>query len=240
MLRVRRIALRAASWLVAAVALLGCQSGPSASEVAKAREAEAAAAAAAAAAAPPPTLEPGQSLSLFDGTALGLWRIEDLGQQQNVQVADGVIQLGWGNPGTAIEWTGPEAAVDYELRFELQRGKGSGDAYCFVTFPVGDQSCTLVLGDWVGVQCRSSGEDAAERGGFKRTALEPERWHAVRLRVVASRIQVSLDGEVAIEVPLVPPASASADAPRALSIATWSMVASLRELHLERLEDASR
>jgi len=237
---VKRIGLRAASSVVAAVWLGGCQTGPTAQERAQAAAAEAAAAAAAVPP-PPPALEPGQEISLFDGTSLGLWKIEDLGAQQNVRVADGQIHLDWGNPGTAIHWSGPEVALGYELRFELQRARGSGDAYSFITFPVGDHACTLVLGDWVGVQCRSEGPDATERGGIKRVAIEPERWYAVTLRVVANRIQASLDGEVAVDVPLDPPATVGADpSPRPLAIATWSMSASLRELHLRRLADASR
>jgi hypothetical protein len=239
--RVKRVALRLSSTFVATVWLSACQSGPSAREQAQAREAEAAAAAAAAApAAPPPPLEPGQEMSLFDGSTLGLWKVENLGRQGDVRVADGAIHLDWGNPGTEIRWGGPEVATGYELRFELQRGQGGGDAFCFVIFPFGNRSCTLVLGDWVGVQCRAEGADAAERGALKRIALEPERWHAVQLRVLRDRIQATLDGEPAVDLPLEDPDSAAASTapPRPLGIATWSMAAALREIHLRRLADA--
>ena len=228
------VALGAAAWF------WGCL-GPSAREQQQAREAEAAAAAAAPApaAALPQTLEPGQEIPLFDGTTLGAWTIEELGAHKEVSVADGAIHLGWGNPGTAIRWTGPEASLDYELRFEIQRGEGSGDAHCFVTFPVGDRACTLVLGEWAAVQCRNEAPDATEHGGIKRVALEPSRWEPVLLRVLPDRIQASIDGQPVVDLPIEPPVSPVAD-PRPLSIATWSMTASLRELHLKRLPVASR
>ena len=236
----KRVALPVCSLLVAAAWLSGCQSGPSAQQQAQARQAEAAtaaAAAASAAAAPPPELEPGQEISLFDGTTLGLWKAANLGTQGGVRVADGAIRLDWGNPGTEIRWGGPAVATNYELRFELQRGQGGGDAYCFVIFPIGERACTLVLGDWVGVQCRDDGAAAVERGGIKRVALEAERWHAVQLRVLPDRIQATLDGAPVVDLSVESPASvAPGDAPpRPLGIATWSMAAALRELHLKRL-----
>src|SRR5262245_9233894 len=184
--------------LLALAALLGaCQTGPSAKAPAASSEP-----AAPAAPAPPTTLEPGQTLSLFDGTALGEWRIEELGALKNVRVEDGAIQLDWGNPGTAIRWGGATPAVGYELAFELERRAASGEGYCFVSFPVGGQRCTLVLGGWVGVQCRAPGPEAAEQGALKSTVLEAERWYAVRLRVIPTRIQASLDGAPLIDLPL--------------------------------------
>ena len=37
--------------------------------------------------------------------------------------------------------------MDYELRLEAKRVEG-GDFFCGLTFPVGKEYCTLILGGW--------------------------------------------------------------------------------------------
>ncbi|MHC4072135.1 MAG: LamG domain-containing protein [Planctomycetota bacterium] len=88
--------------------------------------------------------------SLFDGKTLGNWKITDFGGQGNVYVKDGSIYLEMGNDMTGITWAAPlPAKTNYEITLEAMRVDGS-DFFCGLTFPVGENFCSLVLGGWGG------------------------------------------------------------------------------------------
>lgn len=141
--------------------------------------------------------------SMFDGENLGLWEqslfFEGIYEQGNVYVKDGCIILEQCDWMTGIRWTGPYKTTNYEIYFEAMRLDGD-DFFCTLTFPVGDDSCSLVLGGWgnsssgiSNINDRSANEN--ETSLF--FSLLDNTWYRVYLRVTDNRIQAWLD-----EVPL--------------------------------------
>jgi len=194
------------------------------------------------AAAPPAVLAPGEEIELFDGSTLGMWKPEAVGAGSSVSVSDGAIQLGWGNPGTAIDWTGTQIPESYELSLEVMRVEGSGSGYWFLTFPIDDaRSCTLTLANGMGWLCGESGPagDGAMTRSFD---LDDGSWHPVRVRVVRGRVEAYLGGQ---ELVVEPTASTAAEltgnpSDPSLEISTWSMTAAVRDIRLKRLPDSTR
>ena len=90
------------------------------------------------------SLEPSET-SLFDGKNLGQWNITDFGGQGDVYVKDGSIFMEMGNDMTGITWSGPVVKMNYEITLDAKRVTGS-DFFCALTFPVGENPCSLVLG----------------------------------------------------------------------------------------------
>jgi hypothetical protein len=190
-------------------------------------------------AAAPPPLAPGQEIELFDGTTLGMWKPEGTGAAAAVAVAEGAIQLAWGNPGTAIAWTGTPVPDSYELALEVMRVEGGGSGYWFLTFPIDDaRSCTLTLASAMGWLCGESGPgDGAMTRAF---ALEAGDWHTVRVRVERGRVEAFLDAQELVFEPGASDAVQLTGSPEqpSLEISTFSMTAAVREIRMKRLDGA--
>ena len=87
--------------------------------------------------------------SLFDGRTLGRWKQADYLFTGDVYVKDGRIVLEQGDELTGITWTGPVLRTDYEISLEAMRVEGE-DFFCGLTFPVGEDYCSLIVGGWHG------------------------------------------------------------------------------------------
>ena len=88
--------------------------------------------------------------ALFDGKTLGSWQPSKFGGDGGVRVDNGQIILETGKPFTGITWAGPELpTTNYEIALQAMRVEGR-DFFAGVTFPVGDSSCSLILGGWGG------------------------------------------------------------------------------------------
>jgi len=194
--------------------------------------------------APEPDLEfrPGKEVSLFDGKALGLWKVTDFGGQGDVHVKDEAIYLEMGNYATGITWTGPLVRMDYEISLEAMRVDGS-DFFCALTFPVGENPCTLVLGGWGGTLCGLSNigfYDASENETTTFYSFKNKTWYHVRLRVRPERIQVWLDEEDLIDVETkdkridIRP---EMDLCQPLGVATWVTAGAVRNIYMKQLPE---
>src|SRR3990172_8951010 len=85
---------------------------------------------------------------------------------------------------------------------EAMRVEG-GDFFCGMTFPVGEDALTLILGGWGGrIAGLSSidGEPAAENETCRYVDFQQRRWYRVRLRVAKSRIEAWLDEEKLVDL----------------------------------------
>jgi hypothetical protein len=172
---------------------------------------------------------------LFDGRALGGWKPTAFGGEGEVSIVDGTIQIGMGADLSGITWTEAFPKQSYELALEAQRVDGS-DFFCGLTFPVGDDPLSLIVGGWGGgVVGLSSidGQDAARNDTTLFRAFETGRWYAVRVRVTPERIVCCLDEEGVIDQPLEgrklsirPEVTASLP----LGIATYSTTARVRNI----------
>lgn len=191
----------------------------------------------------PPDLRPGREISLFDGRSLGLWKASDFSRSGAVTVKDGAIRLEKGNYMTGITWTGPIARMKYEITLEAMRVEGS-DFFCALTFPVGENPCTLVLGGWGGSICGLSsldGYDASENATTQMVHFDNGRWYHVRLRVVPNRIQAWLDAEDLIDVDTTDrriSIRVEVEESRPLGITTWLTTGAVRNIYLRALPDS--
>lgn len=141
---------------------------------------------------------------LFDGKTLGRWSPTPFGGEGDVVVEDGAIRIGMGADLSGITWGGDVPRQQYEIAMEAQRADGN-DFFCGLTFPVGREACSLIVGGWGGgVVGLSSidGEDAAHNATTSYKEFKTGRWYAIRVRVTAERIECFIDGEQVVDQPL--------------------------------------
>jgi hypothetical protein len=153
-----------------------------------------------------------------------------------VRVEEGKIILESGVM-TGITWTSDLPRMNYEIYLDAMRVDGS-DFFCGVTFPVGDDPCSLIVGGWGGgVVGLSSldGEDAANNETTRYMHFEKGRWYAIRLRVMPGSIQAWIDGEKVVDVETANrriSIRSEVELSRPLGIATWSTTGALRNVRL--------
>ena len=179
--------------------------------------------------------------SLFDGKTLGSWQRSKFGGDGAVSVDNGQIILETGKPFTGITWNGPEPpTTNYEIALQAMRVEGR-DFFAGITFPVGDSSCSLILGGWGGTVIGLSsvnGEDASQNQTSQSTEFELGRWYSVRIRVTNATIEIWLDdrqiikqerkgNKISIRVDMEPSLP--------LGIASYRTKAALRDLRLRKL-----
>jgi hypothetical protein len=142
--------------------------------------------------------------SLFDGTTLGKWRPTGFGGEGEIAVEDGAIKIGMGADLSGVTWSGDVPRQDYEISLDAQRADGN-DFFCGLTFPVGDDPCSFIVGGWGGgVVGLSSidGEDAAHNATTLFKEFKTGRWYAIRVRVSPERIVCFIDDEQVVDQPL--------------------------------------
>ncbi len=134
---------------------------------------------------------------LFDGHKLGDWQSSEFGTDGPLEVINGEISIGMGDPLSGITWQGDFPQENYELSLEAKRVEGF-DFFCGLTFPVGKDSCSLILGGWGGGLVGLSsidGLDASENDTNQYLEFDDNRWYAVRVRVETDSITCLLDGK---------------------------------------------
>ncbi|MEO1614198.1 MAG: family 16 glycoside hydrolase [Planctomycetota bacterium] len=92
---------------------------------------------------------------------------------------------------------------NYEVRWECRRDDGY-DFLCAFTFPIADQSASLVMGGWGGGTTGISsidGNDASSNETTTFRAFENDRWYKARVRVESEKITVWIDGEKLFDHP---------------------------------------
>ena len=90
----------------------------------------------------------------------------------------------------------------YEVEFEARRAEGT-DFFVGFTFPVGKESCSLVLGGWGGGVCGLSSldyMDASENSTTWYDDFTRGQWYKVRIRVTDEFIQGWIDDKEMISV----------------------------------------
>jgi len=177
--------------------------------------------------------------SLFDGKSLRGWAITDFAGRGEVKVQNGTIVLGQGVM-TGVTWTNACPKMNYEIALDAMRVEGS-DFFCGLTFPVGENPCSLIVGGWGGgVVGLSSldGEDAANNETTKVMEFERRRWYAIKVRVEPSKILAWIDGEKLVDVDTTDrkiSIRVEVEASRPLGIASWSTAAALRNIRVRKL-----
>jgi len=181
-------------------------------------------------------------ISLFDGKNLGQWNITDFGGQGDVHVKDGSIIMEMGNDMTGITWAGPIVRMNYEIPLDAKRVTGS-DFFCGLTFPVGENPCSLILGGWGGEVCGLSNIDYYDAANNETTRIiqfENGKWYHVRLRVTPTRIEAWLDDEKIVDIETTGrkiDVRPEVDLAKPLGISTWQTAGAVRNIRLKKLEN---
>ena len=182
---------------------------------------------------------PAGTISLFDGRTLNGWRISDFAGKGPVRVEDGRLILERGTM-TGVTYTNAVPTMNYEISVEAMRVDGS-DFFCGLTFPVGKDPCSLIVGGWGGgVVGLSSldGQDAANNETTQYINFEKGRWYKVRLRVMPNKIQAWIDEDKVIDVDTTDRQISirlEVEESRPLGFASWSTTAALRNIYLRKL-----
>jgi len=188
--------------------------------------------------------KPGEWHSLFDGSTLKGWKITDFAGHGDVRVEEGAIVLDQGVM-TGVNWTSAIPTMNYEIALDAKRVEGS-DFFCGLTFPVGTNPCSFIVGGWgggvVGISSLD-GEDAANNETTKVAEFEKNRWYAVKVRVEPKKIQAWIDNEKYVDVDtserrigIRPEVELS----RPLGISSWSTTAALRNIRVRQLNPPSQ
>lgn len=151
------------------------------------------------------------------------------------------IFLGAGNDLTGITWTGALPRVNYEVRLEAMRVSG-GDFFCGLTFPVGTNHATLVVGGWGGAIVGISsldGMDASENETSSFMEFQNGRWYEISLCVYEDRLIADIGDRRVVDVDIrgrrvhMRPGEIEEGIP--FSISTWRTSAALRNIRLRAL-----
>lgn len=146
-------------------------------------------------------VEPAE-FSLFDGESLGLWRVGDFYSPGKVYVKEKAIHLEKGNDLTGITWTGPVPRWDYEVSLQAKRVTGY-DFFCGLTFSVGLDPCTFVVGGWGGQVVGLSNIDyfdAMNNETARAKEFELNKWYRIRVRVTREKIEAWIDDEQMVDL----------------------------------------
>ena len=194
-----------------------------------------------AAAAPAATAEVANWKPMFDGKTLTGWKASDFSSPGAVKVKDSQIVLETGYM-TGITWTNladlPRS--NYEISLEAMRVDGS-DFFCGLTFPLGKEFCSFIVGGWGGgVVGLSSidGEDASQNETTKYLNFQNNRWFLVRLRVTDAKIEAWIDSDKMVDLTREDKTFSlrlEVEPSKPLGISTWNTAAALRNLKLRRL-----
>jgi len=181
---------------------------------------------------------------LFDGKTLKNWKSSEFGGEGEITVQDGKIVMQQGSEMTGIVWSGDKLPTkNYEIALSAQRIDG-GDFFCGLTFPVGDDPCSFIIGGWgggvVGISSLD-GQDAANNETARFESFEKGRWYKIRLRVSEQGLMGWIDDKqvVGVEtkgrtISIRPEVELS----RPLGVSCYSTVSGLKDIRIRELTAA--
>lgn len=168
------------------------------------------------------------------------WRVSDFYGKAKVRVEEGTLFLEKGNDLTGVTWCGPLVRTNYEITLDAKRVDGD-DFFCGLTFPVGEDPCSLILGGWGGSLVGLSSidyEDAANNRTTRMVTFENGRWYRVRVRVYGEKIEAWLDEEKIVDVVTTGHKIGirwEVEASVPLGIATWRTTGAIRNVEVRAL-----
>ncbi|MCY3006999.1 MAG: DUF1080 domain-containing protein [Planctomycetota bacterium] len=132
------------------------------------------------------------------------WEKTNFGGEGPVEIKDGVLAFMPGEPMTGVNKLGKDFPTEnFEMQWSAQRIDGS-DFFVGITFPVGKEHCSLIVGGWGGGLVGISsidGNDASENETASYRNFKNGQWYEFKVRVDAKNITVWIDKEQILEVP---------------------------------------
>jgi len=181
------------------------------------------------------------STYLFDGKSLDGWEITNFGPQGPVYISGNEIILGMGEGCTGITYKKDFPEKNYKVTLEAKRVSGN-DFFCGITFPVGKDPCTLIIGGWGGTVVGLSSInklDASENETTKLMRFDNDRWYRICLMVQEDTIKALIDDEVVIDfatgnkmLSIRPEVELS----KPFGITSWYTTAALRNIKVEDIK----
>ena len=179
---------------------------------------------------------------LFDGKSLDGWEITNFGPQGPVYVSGDEIILGMGDGCTGITWKKAFPRTGYEVSLDAMRVAGN-DFFCGMTFPAGNDPCSLIIGGWGGATVGLSsidGKDAAENETTTIRNFDKNRWYHIRLAVTDEFIKSWIDSDKVVDfmignkkLSIRPEVELS----RPFGIASWNTTAAIKEYTVQRIKN---
>lgn len=145
----------------------------------------------------------GEASGLGWTALVGSWKFCQFGGEGQVEIEDNYIEMEMGDPLTGLRWEGDVMRENYEIELEARRTKGF-DFFCGLTFPVGEQHVSFILGGWGGGVVGISsidGLDASENDTTQYRDFKINQWYKVRVRVDPKQISGWIDEKLAVEQP---------------------------------------
>ncbi|MCW5558158.1 MAG: M20/M25/M40 family metallo-hydrolase, partial [Verrucomicrobiae bacterium] len=182
--------------------------------------------------------------SLFDGNTLTGWTTAPFGGSGEVAVADGAIVLNMGML-TGVNYTNTVPTMDYEVEVLAKRAVGS-DFFCGLTFPVGPDFATLIVGGWggsvVGISSLDD-NDAAHNETTTYQRFEAGRWYKIRLAVTPTHLSVWIDENrrihANIEGKKISLRPGDIELSKPFGFASYGTTAELKDIRLRSLKPAA-
>ncbi len=178
---------------------------------------------------------------LFNGTDLTGWKQAGLWGEVPSFVNSGRLFVPTGEDMSGINWDVAEPPIwDYEVTFQGQRVEGR-DFWAGLTFPVGEDPLTLILGGWGGAITGLSsidGFDASSNQTSTFIQYDNWRWYRVRLAVNHESVRVWVDDEQIIDQPLGEVRLSirfETEKNRPFGFATWNTAGALRDIRIRPL-----
>lgn len=178
---------------------------------------------------------------MFDENSLAGWRITDFAGHGEVEIQSGMTVLGMGDPFTGINYTNSFPKLNYEISLEAIRLTGS-DFFCGLTFPIGEDFCSLIVGGWGGSLLGISsldGQDASENETTRYISFDDRRWYRIRLRVTKDRIETWLDDKKVVDANTegkrISVRAGDIELSKPLGIASWQTAAAFRNLQYRQV-----
>jgi hypothetical protein len=173
----------------------------------------------------------------FDGRVRTGWDVTNFGPQGPVYVSGDAIILGMGDGCTGITWRGEFPQNNYEVTLNAKKVAGN-DFFCGMTFPVGADPCTFIVGGWGGGTVGLSsidGLDAFHNNTKQNMLFEKDRWYHIRLIVTGGKIEGWIDNTRVVnfdigkhKLSIRPEVELS----RPFGIASWNTTAAIKDVQV--------
>lgn len=182
------------------------------------------------------------STFIFNGRNLDGWEITNFGPQGPVYVSGDQVILGMGDGCTGITYKKAFPEINYNVTLEAKRVDGT-DFFCGMTFPVGRDPCTLIVGGWGGTTVGLSsidGKDASENETTSLMKFENNRWYRIGLLVKENEIKAWIDDSLVVDfnrngkrLSIRPEVELS----KPFGIASWRTTAAIRNIKVVKSDE---